>query len=369
MANTQTHTDLRVKKFLSEFFKEYIRDNRFARYTGTSVNNIINIKEGRQQIEVPLVTRLKGNGVSGSSTLRGSGEAVGNYGMTLTPTYYRNAVEFDKEEMEKPAIDLMMAARPLLLDWAKELTRDQEIDAMLAMDSSGTYKAINDAAEADADAWLTDNTDRVLFGAAISNHSTDHSAALANCDSTNDILSPAIISLSKRIAKTADPHIRPIKTTDDEEWFVFFADPYAFRDLKNNATMQQANREAWMRGKNNPLFTDGDLIWDGVIIREVPEIADKVDYVNGVNTTLNLYTGGASSVRVAANFLCGAQALSFGLGQRPRIVVDRDYDYGFQPGVAVECKHDIKKSFFVDTSTSEVQHGMVTVYTAAVKDT
>ena len=55
--------------------------------------------------------------------------------------------------------------------------------------------------------------------------------------------------------------------------------------------------------------------------------------------------------------LCGAQALVHGLGQRPSIVVDRDYDYGFKPGVAVELKEDVKKAFF-----NNVQHGMVTGY-------
>jgi len=362
MANTQTASELVAKKFLSDFFKEYIRGNRFARYTGTGVNNVINIKEGRKQIEVPLVTRLQGNGVNGSSTLRGNGERIGNYGLTLTPTYYRNAVEFDKEEMEKPAIDLMRAARPLLMDWAMELTRDHIIDAMMAMNASGTYVAINDATEANADAWSVANSDRILFGSVESNYSGDHSADLAKVDATNDKMTTTVLSLAKRIAKLADPHIRPIRTSEDEEWYVCFMDPYVFQDLKESTAMQNANRDARQRGVSNPIFRDGDLLWDGIIIREVPEIAPVVDYVDGTNTTLNLLTGGASNVRVAPSFLCGAQALSFGLGQRPDVIVDRDYDYGFQPGVAVECKHDIKKSFF-----NEKQHGMVTIYTDATK--
>jgi len=364
MANTTTASELVAKKFLSDFFKEYIRGNRFSRYTGTGVNNVITIKEGRKQIEVPLVTRLQGNGVNGSSTLRGNGEAIGNYGLTLTPTYYRNAVEFDKEEMEKPAIDLMRAARPLLMDWSMELTRDHIIDAMMAIHNGTSYFDLKDATEAQADAWYVNNSDRILFGALKSNGGgTDHSAGLVACDTTADILSPSIISIAKRMAKTADPHIRPIRTSEDEEWYVMFVDPYAFKSLKVNSTMVSANQDARVRGTNNPLFKDGDLLWDGVIVREVPEIATAADYCDGSNTTINLLTGGASSTRVAPNFLCGAQALSFGLGQRPQIIVDRDYDYGFQPGVAVECKHDIKKSFF-----NNIQHGMVTVYTSAPVD-
>lgn len=371
MANTTVSSDLQVTKFLADFFKEYIRNNRFSRYTGTSNNSVVVVKEGRKIINIPLITRLKGNGVSGSQSLRGSGEALGNYGYDLTPTYHRHAVEFTREELEKPAMDLMKAARPALMDWAMELTRDDVIKAMAAFHNGTSYFNMDVVTEAQADSWLANNDDRVLFGAAKSNNSSnDHSASLANCDTTNDTLSSAIVSLAKRMAKQADPHIRPIKTAEDEEWYVMFAGSYAFRDLKSD--LGTSHQNAMPRDKSNPIWRDGDLVYDGVIIREIPEIDTYIDTIDGTTSTINLVTGGASSARVAPNFLCGAQALGFGLGQRPRIVVDKDYDYGFAPGVAVECKHDIDKLFFdanaTGTSSQHVQTGMVTVYTAAAAD-
>lgn len=367
MANTQTAAELVVTKYLADFFKEYVRDNRFSRYTGTGINNIINIKEGRKIIEIPLVTRLKGNGVSGSGTLRGNGESIGNYGHALTPTYYRHAVEFDKEEMEKPAINLMNAARPLLLDWSMELLRDQIIEAMMAIHNGTSYINLADATQAQMDSWLQNNADRVLFGALKSNAGTagseDHSAGISALDVSADLLKRPIVSVAKRMAKLSDPHIRPIKTKDDEEWFVMFCDPWAFKALK--ADLASENATARPRSMNNPIWTDADLVYDGVICREVPEIGDMVDAIDGTANTgdLNLKTGGDTSARIGVNFLCGAQALGFGLGQRPRVIVDRDWDYGFQPGVACECKHDVDKMYF-----NNKQHGMVTVYTATVKD-
>lgn len=371
MANTTVSSDLVVTRFLSDFFREFIRTNRFSPYTGTSNNNPIVIKEGRKRIEVPLVTRLKGDGVSGSSTLRGNGEGIGNYGLLLTPTYYRHAVEFDREELEKPAIDLMRAARPLLLDWAKEKVRDDVIESMGAIYNGTTYANYGDSAAAANDTWLTNNSDRVLYGNATSNQSAgDHTSSLANCDATNDTLDDGIVSLAKRLAQLADPHIRPIRAMDDEEFFIMFCDPYAFRDFAAVSAVQNANRDARVRGMNNPLFRGGDLMWDGVILREVPEIASFIDGTTGSNgawggnaTADGLNTAGAASARVGTCFLCGQQAVSFGLGQRPRIVVDRLYDYEFQPGVAVELKHDIDKSYF-----NNVQHGVVTVFVAAAKD-
>lgn len=371
MANTTVASELRVKNFIKEFFKEYIRKSRFSRYTGVGVNNVITIKEGRKQIEIPLVTRLKGAGTTGSNTLRGNGEKIGNYGQTLTPTYKRHAVEFTREELEKPAIDLMQAARPLLMNWAMEKTRDEIIKSMAAMHNGTAYFEIQAVTEAQADSWSAANDDRILYGAVKSNHSGDHSADLAKLDSSADKLVRGVVSVAKRIAQTADPHITPIRDEDDEEWFIIFADPFAFRDLK--ADLGTSHQNAMPRSKEgNPIWKGGDLTYDGVIIRQVPEIDTLVTETDGTLSTINLLTGGDSSARVGPCFLCGTQAIGFGLGQRPRIVIDRDYDYGFQPGVAVELKHHIQKMFFdanaTGVSSQDVQTGMVTIYTYAAVD-
>lgn len=357
MANTQTHADNVVTRWLSEFFREYLRNNRFSRYMGTGVNNPIVIKEGRQKVSIPLVTRLKGDGVTGSQTLRGNGESIGNYAYELTPSYYRHAVEFDREEMEKPNIDLMRAARPLLMDWAMELTRDHIIQAFAAVYDGTTYANLGDATEAVKDTWSSNNDDRILYGAAKSNHSGDVSADLAKVDATNDKLSTDIIGIAKRMAQNADPHIRPIRTREDEEMFILFTGTRAFRDIKADSDMVNANRDARERGTNNPLFRGGDLLWDNVIIREIPEITTLL------TDSAALSTAGASSAPVEPCFLCGAQALGFGMGQRPRTIVDRDFDYGFQPGVAAELKHDIDKLFY-----NNVQHGLVTVFVNGTAD-
>lgn len=371
MATTTTNSDLRVKKFLSDFFEEYIRKNRFASYTGTGSNNVICIKEGLQQIVIPLITRLQGNGVSGSQTLRGNGEALSNYGLTLTPTHYRHAVEHDLEELEKPAIDLMEASRGLLMEWSKELVRDQVIEAMGAVYNGTTYANYGTATGAAMDTWNTNNQDRILYGAAKSNLTAgDHTTSLGTIDTTNDKMNAAMTTLAKRMAQQASPHVRPIRSEEDEEFFIMFHDPYAFRNLKTDSVMQQAQREALERGKDNPIFSGGDLLYDGVIHREIPEIANFIDGTTGTNgkwggaaTGDHLNTVGNGTTRVGVSFLCGQQAVSYGLGKRPNIVVDKTYDYGFQPGVAVQLKQDIRKSYF-----NNIQHGMVTVFSSAARD-
>lgn len=361
MANTTVATGNINKRHLADFYREYVRMNLFSRYTGTDSNNVIVAKEesvtGRQAISIPAIGKLSGNGVSGSSTLRGSGEAMKNFHFDLTPTYYRNAVEFTKEELEKPNFDMFRAARPQLLDWAMEQHRDRVITAMESITNAGAQVAYASATEGQKDAWLVDNVDRVLFGAALSNDSGpgDHSAALGNIDTSADTLDTGIVSLAKRIAKTASPAIRPIRVNEGEEYFVAFTDSYSFRDLKTDSVMTQANREAMARGRENPLFKDGDLMWDGVIIREVPEL----------NRLLGV---GNSSSNVGRFILCGAQAVAWAIGRRPNIITDMEEDYNFQPGIAVEMKEAVGKMVVEYTSARYVDWGQVTVYTSSTAD-
>lgn len=362
MADTTIPTELQVQQWDEKFFQEYIRDSRFKRYSGTSVNNIIVMNEeltGKpgQQVTIPLVTRLKGQGVTGSERLKGNEEKIATYGHKITTTTIRNGVTLDDEEEAKAPMALRSTMRPLLRNWIMEDLRGGSatagrgiIDAMGSFRIGGSPIKYADATEGNKDTFLGNNLDRFLFGAALGNTSTtDHSASLANVDSTNDKLSAAIVSLSKRIAKDADPHIRPIIVKEDEEWYVMFSGSRSFRDLKEDSVMAQANREARARGVDNPIFRDGDLIYDGVIVREVPEIG----VITGV---------GAASIDVSPNYLCGAQAVGIGWAMRTKTKTDTD-DYGFSKGVAVQEMRGVEKLVFNDK-----QHGMVTVYTSGVAD-
>jgi hypothetical protein len=184
---------------------------------------------------------------------------------------------------------------------------------------------------------------------------------LGNLDTTNDKCTAASMSLGKRIAKTADPHIRPFKSKIGQEYFVAFHGSRTFRDLKADSTMTQANRDARPRDvADNPLFQDGDLIYDGIIHREVPEI--DVIAKNGGNA-YTLDATGASSADVRPVFLCGAQAVGVAWGQEPQPKTDNVKDYGFRPGVAIEELLGVKKLAF-----NGVQQGMVTCLFAAAAD-
>ena len=120
--------------------------------------------------------------------------------------------------------------------------------------------------------------------------------------------------------------------------------------------MTQANRDARARGvETNPLFTGGSLVWDGVIIREIPEIAAVSNGTIDCNPC----------------YLVGAQAIGVGYAQRTKTTTQVT-DYGYRNGVGVQEMRGSEKLLFGsgagDTDDLK-QHGVVTGWFAGVADT
>ncbi len=359
MALAAARAGLTPQQWDDKFFMEYVRENRFKRYMGTDENSIVHIKEDLakkrgDKVTFAAVNKLGGAGVTGNQTLEGNEESLDSRSMAVTIAPLRHAVAVTEWDEQKSAIDLRNTAKVALKLWLMEKMRDHIIRALASI--NGTAYASADATARNA--WVVDNADRVLFGKLKSNYSATHSTALGNIDNTDDKLTPEAISLMKRIAQTASPAIRPIRLNEDEEWFVMFANSRAFRDLSVNSTMTQANRDARMRGvESNPLFTGGSLVWDGVIIREIPEI----EVLTGV---------GAGAIDVAPVYLCGAQSVGVAWGQRTRTSTQVS-DYGFRNGVGIGEMRGIEKLIF-GTGSGDLDdykdHGVVTGFFAAVAD-
>jgi hypothetical protein len=136
MALTTVAVNNKLIVFRKEVTREYIRQNLFSPYIGTEMTAIIRVindlKNGGEQINIPLIARLKAQAIS-TGTLVGNEEAIDNYGDRAWIDWARNAVKIPKSEEQKSSIDLFGQARPLLEDWGKELQRDEIIDAFYAV--------------------------------------------------------------------------------------------------------------------------------------------------------------------------------------------------------------------------------------------
>lgn len=357
----------------NQYFAEYVRMSGYRDYmTNTNNGNKSGIiltrydqlaKEAGQTVNIPFIGRLKSTGVTGSSVLDGQEESLTNFNCPISIDWRRNGVRVPKSESFKTEIDLWNAAKDMLKTWEAEKVRDDITNALGAIvtDTAGTTVNMSASTATQRNYWNAANSDRVLFGGAISNYNATFATALANVTTSTGKASAATMSLLKRIAKLADPHIRPYKTETGREFYVAFHGTRSFRDLKLDATIVAANTNARAREGDamdrNPLFQDGDIIYDGVIHHEVPEI-DAWAAATGV-----LNGAGGSSADVRPVFLCGTGAAGIAWGQMPTMRTDLIKDYGFRPGVAIEELIGVKKINF-----NGVQNGIVTGFVAAAAD-
>jgi len=383
MAETTAASANVATRFKKKVRREYVRGGRFGPYIGADENKIIQVVKETKKCSLPLVGKLSGPGVRGSGQLSGNEEALSNYATILQPTYLRNGVLIDNEEREKTEFDLFSEAKPSLMNWMMETKRDQIIQAFGAIEAGGTYynyggteasgaKGSSAASAANMDTWNTNNGDRILYGAAKSNRTAgDHTTSLGTIDTTNDKMDADMVELMKRMAQDADPLIRPIMVKGDEPWYVLFLGKYAFRDLRANLDTRLQNA-APRSLSDNPIWTGGDLVIDGVIVKELPDLDKFIDSsgsglwdgVWGANATGDsLATSGDSSSRVSVGFLCGAQAIGFGIGKTAGFRRRKEDDYEHLSGVGIAAKHDIKKTFY-----NNKQHGMLTTFHSAAVD-
>jgi N4-gp56 family major capsid protein len=382
MAVTTIESNNKLVQYTKEINREFVRENLFSPYMGDDLNSIIRrryeMKQGGEQMNIPLVTKLTNSAV-GVGTLVGNEEKIDNYGMRVWLDWRRNAVVTNKAESQKDSADVFGEAKPLLSDWGKELQRDELLGAFMALPSEsaptnlGTNagQAVNgvlyEAASATQhNTWRTDNLDRVLYGNLVANSATDHATSLATIDTTADVLKGSSLSLMKRMAMNASPAIRPYKTKDGYEYYVCFVGTNTFRDLKGDTDIKNSRLYPMERGTgNNPLFQDGDVLYDGVICRQVPEISGMV-----TDVWTGLTTAGASSLRVEPVFFCGQQAAVFAWGQMAKPTFRKEDDYGFITGAGIEMAYGVSKMFKKHPSSGSklVQWGVVTGFFSGGND-
>ena len=357
MADTVVSSKLRVQQWDDKHHLSYVRSNRFKPYMGTSENSIIQVKEELtkkpgDRITIPLVGALDASTGpnTGATQLVGNEKALPNDGHMITVGLVRDAVAVRVMEEQVSPINIREAARVSLKDLQMRYLRNS---ILTAMGSIGGV-AYGTATATQKNAWNAANSDRVLFGDTRSNYSGTHATAL-NAVTDTMTLSRATVSLMKRMAQTAGTAngdgIRPYKLEGDLETYVMFVNAMAFRDLREDIGTDW--QQAMERSKSNPLFTGpNSILWDGVMVREIPEIA-------GFDNTAS------DPVHVAPVYLCGAQALGVAWAQRTKTTERKEDDYGIVKGVGFQEIRGVDKLRYGDSGPD---WAMVTGFVAAKED-
>ena len=359
MADTKISNAMSVEQWDKKHHVAYVRSNRFKLYMGKDENAIIQVKHDLTKkegdaITINLIGALPtGSGPNdGSTDLVGNEKALPNDGHRVSVEIVRDATLVKVDEEKKSPIDIRNAGKVALKELQMRYLRDSIIEGMASVGG----KAFADATAAEKNAWMDANSDRVLFGSEVGNYTAgDFAASLANIDGTNDRATADLVELAKSQAQGAtvanSDGIRPFKYGEDEETFVMFVGSNTFRDIKRD--LRTYHKDAMPDGKNNPLFKGSEsLLWDGVVIRHIPEIKALA----GV---------GAAGIDVEPYFFCGAQALAAVWGQLTKTTARKEDDYGLKHGVGFMEMRGVEKVLY-GQGTAGVQWGMLSGFAASI---
>jgi hypothetical protein len=360
MADTRTQTGLTPQIWDDQFSVEYFQSNPTAAYSGTDGNNVIVMKEDLASkradgITFEFITRLTPGVKLDRSPLKGFEQRLGEYGDKVLWNIRKEGISVHELDTDLAAIDLRQASKTALRNWADEDIKLTTLDRLQDMGQLSNVPYA-DATAAQRNTWDTTNADRVLYARAANRSAGNHAASLANITNLHTLNRAAVGGL-KRIAALANPKVTPIKVTKgNRRVYVLFVHPFTMRDIRNDIETVRATVN--VIEQNDGIFMGGDIEYDGVVIHEV----DDMPLLAGA---------GASSINLAPAFLCGVEALGWGIKSRFSSREDKD-DYGQVIGLGMVGKWGMKKLAYQFGSTDPTiigkQRGVVSAFFPAIAD-
>lgn len=295
-----------VKRWSDQAWVELPKLIYWNKLMGRGLNNVIQLKselEGKpgDRISFTFIRKLQGNATEGDDDLENNEEQIQSYTDNVTINQKRHAVRLKGMMSERrTAFDQRMVAKELLTTWLAELI---DADIFAAIDNSPTV---------------------AVYGGSATSVATI---------AAGDFLTTALITKLKTKAKKASPKIWPVKI-GSKEYYVLIIHPDQESDLKvNDPSWAQAQREAQVRGDENPMFEGSVGVWDGVIVHCHEDIAIGTDF------------GSGSNLPGAYGMFVGRQAGAYAWGRRPRWV-EKEFDYDNKTGFAIGAIYGVKKAVF-----------------------
>jgi N4-gp56 family major capsid protein len=294
---------LEVSRWAKELQVEVGKEIYFSKFMGEGPGNAIHVKQVEEgvgkDVTFGLVTQLTGNPITGDSPLEGSEQSLSTYANTVSLNQKRLAVrDTGKFENSKVLYNFRSTALDLLKQQYAELIDADIFSALTATTANHAYYS------AEAGGYSADGTDpKTALGAG-------------------DKIALDDISAMKTIAKIGGAFnykIRPLRV-DGKEYYVLILHPEVAYDLFTLSDWQTAQREAQVRGNDNPLFSGALGVWDGVVVHSHESISTFDD-------------GGGAAVKGARNIFMGAQAACFADNSGMNWI-EKTFDYGNQLGIS-----------------------------------
>lgn len=328
---------LAVKNWSKRLDVEALKETSFRRFMKDSPDALVQEKSETRKgkgdsITFGLRMQLTGDGVIGSDVLKGNEESLTTYSDALLIDELRHAVSVPGEDTidaQRVPFELREEAYSGLRDWWAD-----RLDRVMFNHLCGNT-AETRSQYIGANAIQAPSTNRWIRAGNVAN---DQSL------STNAMTLTLIDQCVAR-AKTATPMIRPIKGLGADIDYVMFVHPDQVRSLRADA----ATAGGWMdlqkaritggEISNNAVFTGALGVYNRTMLVENPRIPQAI----------NASTG-ASIANTRRAVFCGAQALTFAVGQSYR---DTKFtwseeldDYGKILGVKAGLIFGMKKTRF-----------------------
>jgi len=373
--NSESIAALRREVWQKKLYKNIIDNLYFAvnGIMGTAANNIVQIKDELKKGKGDTVTfgitskNGKASGVAGGAELEGNETKITPYAESVVIGQFRDAVRLSgllDEQMN--SYNMREDAKEKLSIRIQEFI-EQQIFLKLGGCLNQTLTDINGtvlgtlADGSNAMTW-SNSPDKVPDADTAAGYGDRYLCADytngADSLAATDLLTPGLISRAKIKAETSVPKMLKLRI-GGENMFVMFIHPWQAFDLKNNATFNQARREAEVRGKDNPIFTGALGIWDGVVIKE----HEYVPFLDVSAAGHNFYAAAAGTdigVDCFRALLCGQQAIAFAKCNYKKAWVEKLFDYDDQTGFASGLIGGIQKVLF-----NSKNYGVIQIDTAA----
>lgn len=256
--------------------KQAFWGSRFEGAQGSKMPIITNsdfTKSAGDVIHFQTMKRLKGAGVTGSTTLAGSEEKLSLGQFDLTVEWLRHAVGFDKRGTKRANFDAVMVAGDELADWLARKIDDSMFEELVSSESPTTLYSggkLSEATLTSTDVFNTDSLDRVKLAL---------------------------------IRKGAIPfQVKSIGGTT-LKYFGIVIDSVDAYNLRGDEAWFAAQRDANLRGLDNPIFSGALGIYNGMIVYEFANVAGEQGTWLRPEATLSAVIGasGAATVTVTVD--------------------------------------------------------------------
>ena len=309
-----------VKLWATEVWHEAPSEMMWGKFIGREKNSVIQEKtelEGKpgDELSFSLTRKLTGEGVQDDEDMEGQEEPAAVYSDSVILHQLRNAVRLKGRMTERRlAFNLRQESKDHLRGWLAEAIDDDIYSKMTTSPAAS----------------------RTVYPAGVT--------AVNGLTGAN-VITTTLMDQTVAKAKKAEPKVHPVRIAG-RDWYVMIAHTDVAYDIEQNATWHAAQRDANIRGDENPIFTGRLGVWRGIVLHEHEKVPAAT---NG---------GAAGDIPWASSLFLGRQAGLIGYGMRPE-AWEKEFDYGARIGFCIGAVWGMTKAVF-----QQVDHGTFEIRTA-----